>query len=73
MRNSLSKFRNRVAGFGAGLAASFVTASAFAGDLSDAITAELTTGKAEIMAVGAIVLALTGTVLLIAYVRRSAK
>lgn len=50
-----------------------VSATASAGELADAISTELTTGKAEIMLVGAAVLTLTGVVLLIAYVRRSAK
>jgi hypothetical protein len=49
------------------------TGDAHAGALADAITTEVTTAKAEILLVGAVMLGLTGVILLIAYVRRAAK
>lgn len=53
------------------LAVSFVPSIAFAGDLADAVTAEVTGAKAEMLLVAVVVLGLAGTLLLIKYVRRS--
>lgn len=49
-----------------------ISASAFAGDLADAITAEIATAKAELLLVGAAVLGIAGVLLLIRSVKKSA-
>lgn len=58
---------------GLGLAA-FIASSAHAeGELSTAVITELTTGKAEILAVGGAILVLVGVVALIRHVRSAAR
>ncbi len=49
-----------------------ISASAFAGDLADAVTAEIATAKAELLLVGAAVLGIAGVLLLIRSIKKSA-
>lgn len=60
---------------GAALTSMFAASSAFAadGELSTAVIGELTTGKAEILAVGGAILVLVGVVALIRHVRSAAR
>ena len=56
------------------LVASLATSSAFAADeLSAAVIGELTSGKAEILAVGGAILILVGVVALIRHIRSAAR
>lgn len=55
-----------------GTALAAANAPVFAGDLADAVTTEVTTAKTEILLVAAIMLGLTGVILLIKYVRKAA-
>jgi hypothetical protein len=67
-----SSIRNAVPALGVATLGFAMTAqNAIAGDLADAVTAEITTAKPEIMLVAVAVLGLTGVILLIKYVRRA--
>lgn len=62
-----------MAGFGSAALAASAGAFAQATDLSTAVIGELTTGKAEILAVGGAILVLVGVVALIRHVRSAAR
>lgn len=70
--NVLQKGRNMAAMGAATVAGMALTAPAWAGDLSDAITTEIATAKAEILLVGVAVMGIVGVLLLIRSVRRAA-
>lgn len=66
------KIRNAPLALAVAASAMIATGPAFAGDLADAITAEITTAKAELLLVGAAVLTIAGVLLLIRSVKRGA-
>lgn len=68
----LDKIKSGYAAGCVALTGMVVSSSAFAGDLADAITAEIATAKAELLLVGAAVLGIAGVLLLIRSVKRSA-
>jgi len=57
---------------GAVVGGALVAAPAFAGDLADAVTAEIAIAKGEILLVGAAVMGIVGALLLIRSVKRAA-
>jgi len=70
----MGNFKRFAGKAGVGLAALGASAGAFAQTaLSDNIIGELTTGKAEILAVGGAILVLVGVVALIRHVRAAAR
>jgi len=70
----MSKFKRFAGKAGFGVGALVASAGAFAQTaLSDNVISELTTGKAEILAVGGAILVLVGVVALIRHVRSAAR
>jgi len=70
MHNAVSRLRNAGSKVVAGAAVALTSASAFAGDLSDAVTTGV--DKTELTAIGAVVLGLAGIILLIRSGKRAA-
>lgn len=78
MRNTLSIVRSKAAKFAAGAGAMLATGAAFAqtaggDDFSTPVVTELTSGKAQIVAIGGAVLVLVAVVALIRHVRAAAR
>lgn len=71
----MEKFKRFAGKAGMGAGALLASAGAFAQgtNLSDSVISELTTGKAEILAVGGAILVLVGVVALIRHVRSAAR
>lgn len=63
MHNAVSRLRNAGSKVVAGAAVALTSASAFAGDLSEAVSAGV--DKTELTAIGVIVLGIAGVILLI--------
>jgi hypothetical protein len=70
--NVSNRFNSVKASVAGGTALALASTGAMAGELATAITTEVTSAKAEIMLVAAIMLGLTGVILLIKYVRKAA-
>ena len=61
-----------LAGVGAAATGLMVSAHASAGDLADAVTAEIATAKAEVLLIGVAIMGIVGVLLLIRSVKKAA-
>lgn len=73
MKKFRDGFRNLCIAGSVGMAGLAMSQPSWAGPLADAVEAEVTTAKAEILVVGALVLGALGVLLLLSLVKRGAK